>query len=314
MLTESFFLINFLFSILISTVALVFSLTMIIIVATHQTCRSVSNLVTCNTSVFIAIYFIINFASSIYGFRADWAFNQPVCLFRAYSFIAVSGSICYSYLVQAISRFFFVVLFKHKYLVTYRVHWYMIALNWIIGILYSTVPLFFEGGYVFEKESHLCTLTTKKFSTCMYAIFTGFIIPLSISFVIYGKILYRAHHSSRRIAALSSITTSYIASRRDIMVVRKMVTLGGIFAGVGTPYLILVLWHGIQRNASPPESFYLLCINGVSVFFALMIVALFHMNKQVRDVLPRYLQGTRRLRHQTIAVQPRTLLTVGFEP
>jgi hypothetical protein len=125
----------------------------------------------------------------------------------------------------------------------------------------------------------------------MYAIVTGFIIPLSISMVIYGKIFYQSHRSSRRIAALAlnAITTYIPNTRREMKLARNMIMVEGIFAGVGTPFLILVLWHAIQPNSPPPESFYLLSINAISIFFAFMMIALFCMNKSVKDAARGYL-------------------------
>jgi hypothetical protein len=70
---------------------------------------------------------------------------------------------------------------------------------------------------------------------------------------------------------------------------RNTIILEGIFSGVGTPFLILVLWHAIQPNSPPSESFYLLSINAVSVFFSFTIVALFCMNKPVKDAARGYL-------------------------
>ncbi|CAF2099762.1 unnamed protein product [Rotaria magnacalcarata] len=185
---------------------------MIIIVVTHRPCRTVTNLLTCNTSIIAGVYCINNLISSIYGLHDDWAANQAGCIFRAYSFIV-------------------------KYLVTYRVHWILVALNWIIGILFSIEPFFFDGGFGFEKESCLCILTSKTISTSIYGIVVVSMIPLSISFVIYGIIFRGVHKSSRRIfASTSEIGTSQMPSaRHKIKIIKNMIVLEGIF-GTGEYY------------------------------------------------------------------------------
>ncbi|CAF1635015.1 unnamed protein product, partial [Rotaria sp. Silwood1] len=158
----------------------------------------------------------------------------------------------------------------------------MAALNWIIGILYSIELFFFEDGYVFETESRLCMPTTKTFSTSIYAIFVGFVVPLSLSIVIYSIIWYRALQSSRRIAiaALEAPNVDIPNARREMKLARNMVITVGLFAGGGTPFLTLVLWHRINPKNPPPESFYLLIHNDITFFVTLITITLFMMNKQ----------------------------------
>jgi hypothetical protein len=112
MLPDLFFTINFSISIMMSLATVTVSLIMIVLYITQQRCHSITNLLISNTSVFIALYSLGNLVSSAFGLRQDWAENQPACIFRADFFIFVCGSICYSYLMPAISRLLFVVFFQ----------------------------------------------------------------------------------------------------------------------------------------------------------------------------------------------------------
>jgi hypothetical protein len=291
MLPELFYTVDFSLSVVVSTIGLIIGLIMIIIVANHRSSRTVANLAFFNTIVGITAYCICNIVSSIYGFHEDWAIQQPGCVLRAFCFLFIPASISYSYLIQAVSRIFFTVFFKYKYLTTYRVHWYLIALNWIIAILVSIVPFFFDGSFVYEKESHLCVLTSKNFLISIYAIVIAFVIPLNGSIIIYHIIFCHARRSSRRIAPSTSNTTaSHVPSaRREMKLARNMIMIETFYTAAGTPLLILILWQVVQPKNPPPESLYLLSFSSISLFGTLMMIMLFWMNKQVKDIAFKYL-------------------------
>ncbi|CAF1501048.1 unnamed protein product [Rotaria sp. Silwood1] len=133
----------------------------------------------------------------------------------------------------------------------------------------------------------------------MYGITTAFVIPLSISMNIYGIIFYYARTSSQRIAPSTSNTmTAHIPNaRREMKLARNMLIIETLFTAAGTPLLILYLWQVMQPKSPPPESFYLLSLNSISLFITLMMVMLFYMNKDVKDIAFNYRHGARRHMH-----------------
>ena len=110
-----FYQISFSFSIVVSLVALFFNLIIILIVITHPIHRTVTNLLHCNTSIIIFIFFVNNLIVSIYGLREEWASNQPLCFVRAYWFTVSCISISYSYCNPSTqSVFSLAVFYKHR--------------------------------------------------------------------------------------------------------------------------------------------------------------------------------------------------------
>ena len=312
MLSDIFYIVNFSFSILISIVGMIVSISMISIVATHRPLRTVTNLLTCNTSMTVLVYFISILIPSVYGFREDWASKQPLCIFRAYCSLASCACLCYSYALQAMGRFFSTVLYKHKFLVTYRVQVCLILLNWTLGVVLPIVPIFFDGGFVYEKEARLCVPTTHRFLTSMYGVTTAFIIPLNIAIIVYSAIFYHTRRSSRRVVAFVSDTMAprLPNAKREMTLARNMLVLLGIFGSGGLLYLVLVLWNVIEPVNSPPESLYLLSNNSISFFIALMMLTLFHMNKQVKDTALGYLYHENRHIRGSFTLQQRTAQVV----
>ena len=256
-------------------------------------------LLICNTNVICLMYCVNNIVVSIYGYHEDSAFGQPVCSFRGYCFIVSCMCICYSYLMQAISRLFFAVFFKYKTLVTFRSHFYLIALNWILGCILSIGPFFLGNGYVLEQESRLCTATTKNFLSALYVIGIGFLIPVLISATMYGIILYRAFQSSRRVFLVrsNSVGSQMPNARREIKIIGNMIIIMTVFVSGGIPFLVLVFWHVIEPTRPPPSSLYLLSNNTISFAVTLTVLVLFILNQQMKRVVFGYIGGRFRLVH-----------------
>jgi len=252
----------------------------------------------CNTAAATTIYSILRLFSAAYGLQEDWFYNQPACTFRAYCYVMVCMIVTSSYALQSISRLFFAVLYKHKYLLSCRIHWFIIIINYLISMLGPIPPIFIGNGYVFEPESRLCLATTKVFYSSMLAVTIAYIIPISIVITVYGIILYHARQSTRRIVAstrnnsVQAIANNSIKPnfKREMQLMKNISILVGIHLCAGIPYLILVLWHVIQKQ-SPPEPFYLLALIAISICFAIKMIILFFMNKEVKNVAINYLRN-----------------------
>jgi hypothetical protein len=291
MLTSSFYTLNSIVSILCSTIALIFGIIFVFILITHPTCRSPNNLLVGNIHIVMCFYCVVSIIASVYGFHEDWARTQPLCVFRGYCLFMACVCICYSHLIQSISRLFFTVFYNHKYLLSYRVHWYLIVFNWTIGMLVPIGPLFIANSYSYENESRLCILTRRNFPLAICCLAVCFAIPLGIAFTIYSIIFLYVYRSSRRIGPTkvdSSISQSS-NMKRELTLARNMLIIIGIFSGGGIPYLILILWCGLKLENLPPEGVYLPTVTAVSIFGTLMIIALFIMNYQVRNTAFSYL-------------------------
>jgi hypothetical protein len=269
---------------------------MIIIVVINRQCRTITSMMMCNTAAATIIYSILQLISAGYGLQDDWFSNQPACLFRAYCYNGVCIAVISSYTVQSISRFFFSVLYKHKYLLSWRIHWYLIIANYLLTIVGPIPLVFMKNGCGLEPESRLCTVTTKVFSASMWAVTIAYLFPLSIVTVVYGIIFYYARQSTRRVSTCVSNRTSnaiahnYVPNlNREMKLMKNILILVGILVCAGIPYLTLVIWHVTQKRP-PAEPTYLLAMIAISVFFAIKMIILFYMNKEVKNVAVEYIK------------------------
>jgi len=246
--------------------------------------------------VAIALYFIFRIVESIYALREDWQYYQPACVFRAYCKLGLCAALCYSYSIQAVSRLFFAVFYKHKFLLTWRTHWILILINWVISIVIPIEPLLHQNGFELEIESRNCVVSPKIVSVSMYVVVIVFIIPLNIVTIIYGVIIHHVRQSTRRIAtgALNVILSTAQGKspgpngKRELKTMQNMTVQTTIISFGGILYLILVIWHATQQQ-SPPESFYLLALELISIFTVFMMIALFLMNKTVKRIVFGYI-------------------------
>lgn len=282
MTLDLFFTINFSIGILSSAIGLILCALTILTIIYNRVCHTVFNLLTCNTAVICATYFVFSLISSIYGLNENLAINQPACQLRAYAFVVCCTLLLYSHVTHAVSRLFFVVFYKYRSLLNWRTHWIMIIINWHLGILLPLVLLFFDDAYVYEPESRLCTCTTKKFSTSMYGIITAFIIPFNTVVIIYVNLICRSYRSTRRVHDITMGDLGVAPNmRREMRLVRNMCILLSIMLGGGVPYLCMVIWHAI---ASEPAShgLYILIINSIHICTSFMVGTLFALNEPVR--------------------------------
>jgi hypothetical protein len=245
--------------------------------------------------VAVGLYFTFRITDSYYALHQDWQYNQPACVFRAYCTLALCTALCYSFTIQAISRLFFAVLYKHRYLLTWRTHWILIIINWTVSIIIPIRPLLYPNGFRLEVESHSCVVTPKIVSISLYVVTIVFIIPINVVTIVYGLILHRARQSTRRIALVRPDVIIITAQpnvhlpngKRELKLIQNMLVQSGLISLGGILYLILVLWNAAKQD-SAPEAFYLLAVNGIVIFNGFMMIALFLMNKQVRKIALSY--------------------------
>ena len=294
MLSTAFFIPIYSFSIVSSIFGLFISTVVFFAIVCTKQCHTKSNLLICNICLASFTHSANSLIVSFYGFREDWAANQPLCTFRAYIFFCSCGICSHSYISEALSRLFLTVYYQHKYLVTYKVYWCMIVANWTIPTLLLVVPLFFSDTYIYEVESRLCTFSTKNFWMATYMAMSAFMIPFNLSIIIYSIIINYAR-SSGRVTAISthSASSRMLNLRRELKVARNMLILTIAYASGGIPYFVLLFWNKIPTTTPPSESLYLLSIIGVVFAVPAKVIIIFFTNKQVRDTCIAYLRCRR---------------------
>jgi len=158
---------------LISSIFLgfIFCTSFICISAGYRSCRSVLTLLSANSCVAGLIFNGVQLINALLLFRDDIYlspsnYNQ-YCEIRNY-LMHVSGSLLYySYCVQSISRLFFVVFYKHTFLLTYHVHFILIAIQWTLGLILP-ISMLTSSHRQYQTDTSQCFITIKNVSQTLY--------------------------------------------------------------------------------------------------------------------------------------------------
>jgi hypothetical protein len=297
MLPNIFYVINFTISILLSTIGIIFSCVTIFIVIRTRRYRTFNNVLICNTSVAAIFYSLITISASILGYREDWSSNAPLCSFRAYLYNVGIATVCHSKSIHAISRLFFAILYKRRYLLTWRTHRILIILTWLICLIICIPPFFFDDGYALEEESRSCVISSKKYLLALYVSMVSCIIPFNIIAMVYVSILFSVRRSARRVWAFNQNVTNVDdhmpKSKREIKLMQQMIIQTGILVSGGPIFIFLILWHATQKQP-PPEWLYLLGFNSLTIVGSTVPIVQFMMSKQLRQSVTHFFKKRQR--------------------
>ncbi|CAF1317414.1 unnamed protein product [Adineta steineri] len=267
MLSERFYTINYVTSVIVSIIGLTFSLLINFIIITNRKCYTIKNILIFDLCISSLIYFILHLIGCYYGTRNDWLYSQPLCILRAYFIMVSISGITYSLLIQAISRLFFSIFYSHKFLLKKRIHWILIFFKWLICFIIGIQPLSIEHGFERIREHRMCRIKTNKLSIAPYSICIVYVFPRRIVIIVYARIFYQVHQSTHR--ARSNLIKIYTSACicltficKNLIVMKNILTILNILMCGETPYLILMIWDLID-SGSAPRQLYFLSVNSL---------------------------------------------------
>ena len=277
---DSFILLGVVFIILTFLTLVFSSITILIIVCNwkHQF-RSLNNLFACNSSASLFFYAIAIAIQIPFIFHTDEQQNNfTVCKIRAFIYVYACAVKCYSYLIQAISRWFITVHYRHRTLLEFRTNILMIVASWILALITTACLLISPKAYQYEPECRLCVLTSKVFLTSFVPSMIIFFIPACTIVVLYGVILCHTAH----VHHVHPHGFTRITNKRNVQVYRNIFILIGIVLTGGIPYSLSVIWNGIARS---PPIMYPIAVIFIGIGAAMESLAIFLSNHQVKKLL-----------------------------
>jgi hypothetical protein len=196
----------------------VFCTSFICISVGYRSCRSVLTLLSANSCIAGFIFNGVQLSNALLLFRDDIHLSTSIenqyCVMRAY-LMHVSGSLLYySYCIQSISRLFFVVFYKHTFLLTYHIHFILIAIQWTLGLVLP-LSMLTSGHTQYQTDTSQCFITIKNISQTLYGkkrmnssirsgffCFLGmismFLLPMTIISICYTHIICFVRSAVRR--------------------------------------------------------------------------------------------------------------------
>ena len=280
----AFFIVMGALFILVALVTALFSLlTLTTILACWRTqCRSTSNFLVCNSCV-ASLFFDVILSIQIPSlFQVDQherqGFQSTPCRIRGFLFLFACTEKMYSYLIQAISRYFITVLYKRKSLLTYRTNGSLILASWIHSFVLAAGMLISPVAFQYEVESRLCVMTSKVFHTSFTAMVLAFVVPVSIIIFLYLNILWRTVLTNQ----IQPDAVSKRNNKRNLTVFQNILILLTIpFVG-GSPFLLSIIINRISRS---PWPLYAASIFFISLSSAIESLVLFFTNNEVKRIV-----------------------------
>jgi hypothetical protein len=251
-------------------------LTIIILTFITPILHSPTNLLVSNTCLCTLIFSIISIINTFFFYiestSSDWS-----CRIRGYLNYLSMYLVVYSYVIQAISRLFWTVLYKYRYLLTIKCHLYLIVFQIFLSFLFPLSTLINKN--IIFRPFKLCLVPIQYRIHSLYLLTIGYIIPIISIIMLYVIIYYRAANSS------SNIGRSIHTRKRDIKLARNILILFSIFLFGGVPVTLYIILSGEMKSL--PTGFYLFCVATPSIAVTIEKIATLMLNKEIRKTVKR---------------------------
>lgn len=272
--SEPFFVTMFSLIIVLTLVGTIVLLIFVISIVRNSSLQTVSSLLSCNSCASGLFYFIFHIFYVILAFYPlpTYRDNSTLCHVIGYMYSVTCCGISWSHAVLAMNRLWFSLFSQQRWLLTYAAAWYLIAVHW--GLTFGLpFPLIFFDAYQYQSESRICILTTRKTSTSLLGVILFYNIPFTGVIIVY--ILVWCH-------ARRSMNTTAARERRNMAIMRHILTLVIIDLVCGHPYMTLIL---LDYLGIATKEWYL----SVTVFITLSVTAnmcaIFIFNRKLRKLL-----------------------------
>ncbi|UJR06948.1 hypothetical protein I4U23_011237 [Adineta vaga] len=251
---------------------------LILIYRTKPRLHTVNHLLISNTSfisIFYSIMFLIDYIYMIFIISDT---SHLTCRFRSYFTYVSIGELMHSIMIQAISRFFFVILStKYRWLTTIQTHYILISTQWLI-VLFLTLPILIFDTARFYPRS-FCWIIPEYNNIDLYLFVINFILPFLTVIFVYFYILNRVHKIKRNQIIMSN---SIQHQKRDLIILRNTMILISIGLMASIPNIILSIhYYDIIY------SIHLVCLT-----FSVTLVALCNvlLDREIRQTIQTYFQ------------------------
>ena len=213
---------------------IIISIFIIILIWQKSRLHTVNHTLIANTCFASIVYCIITIIQYVYLIFITWDTNDWHCRARAYFYYVGLAGVIYSYMIQAISRFFFSVLaVKYRWLISFKTHYILIGIQWLIVCLISSSTLITKDVYF--RPVNICFIPMRNTAHTAYFVVSGYVVPVVITVMIYIYIFYKVKKVKRNVTMISN---TFNGQKRDLELLRNIAILISIYLSAGVPTII----------------------------------------------------------------------------
>ncbi|UJR35009.1 hypothetical protein I4U23_027785 [Adineta vaga] len=214
--------------------------------------HTVSNILTCNSSLAILILASDIFSISIYTLIKDLSskqiqmYNMFLCHLRGYIFHLSLCALIHSFVIQIFYRLAGTIYYNRLYYQSLRPYLYAIILQWIIAIV-QILPIIYTNHQNFIEEEYLCQIEIHNSQTIVYVYTIVYFIPLSLILIQYWII---KRYSKRKTNTIHTINIQHRARRQIKLIRRTLILITSLFI-LGTPYCAIIVLETLNFVRAP---------------------------------------------------------------
>ena len=170
---------------------------LIVIILLQGRNLSVSSLLSSNTFLSALTYSSAHFTIALSVLRSDIAVTDGIrrrlytsfCMPSAFLFYCGCALLYYSYVMEALQRFVFVVFNDYRSLLKRRIQLLFIFIQWLLCILGTFIPLSLTNQLKYDIYMNMCIIPIRSSGwTLYYAIFC-YSIPLMLIAIFYYQLI-----------------------------------------------------------------------------------------------------------------------------
>ena len=193
-----------------------------------------STVLMCNTYVCIIWILLILFdmyGHNLYGdLHSNTSFDSWWCYGRAYLLHVGTSLLYYSYLLQAVFRFFRIVLSNHRQLQSSRLIFLLVLFQWLISFL-AVIPITVLRHFQYVPLYFYCEILLSDNQGLLIGGLLSYQLPMVGIGLIYVYILYYMKKSKRHLIVQNRLG----ANQRDLSVLRRILILIGLLVTLALP-------------------------------------------------------------------------------
>ncbi|CAF1048784.1 unnamed protein product [Adineta steineri] len=163
-------------------------------------------------------------------------YEDNLCIFRIYIAYVACAILNFSYLLQSIYRYIYVVYPSYLFWQSRQIQFLFICLTWIFSITYPFLFIF-KREIIYDVHNHVCQLPFQLSFSLIYMLNCSYIIPVFLIMITYFKLVLYVHMMSKRVIPVNI----YIRAKRQLRMVRNIVILIMILLITGFPYGVFVV-------------------------------------------------------------------------
>jgi hypothetical protein len=237
-IVESWFIPLDIFMILCCSWDIIVNIFALSIIILDKTCHTVPMMLITNSYLCGLIAGCSTLSLCVFTFENDFKriqYQDSLCTLRGYIIYVAGALFNYSFLLQALYRYFLVIYPTNLFFQSFRFQILTICSTWIFSFVYPLVILL-DGQIVYNVDNQICDFPSSFFLFAIYAACCVYIIPVSLTMFIYWKLIRHVRQMGRNLATGNNL----IRAKRELKMVRRIVILTTILASVCFPYFFMM--------------------------------------------------------------------------